>query len=130
MKARSNTTFDEVSFAREYESQWAGSAVGSFFNADVFDRSRVLKQVETKRSGNGSKDAYYIFGIDVARTELQTVIAVIKVNPQVKGIGNKSLVNIITAESAHFGEQANEIKRQYMNYLPKHVVVDANGLIK
>lgn len=90
----------------------------------------MLKQVETKRSGNGSKDAYYIFGIDVARTELQTVIAVIKVNPQVKGIGNKSLVNIITAESAHFGEQANEIKRQYMNYLPKHVVVDANGLIK
>lgn len=122
-------TFTEESFAREYESVWQGSAIGSFFNGDVFDRMRTMKQVETKRSGNVNKDSYYVFGIDVARNQCQTVIAVIKVNPQTKGVGNKTLVNIITFESEHFGEQANEIKRQYMNYLPKYIVVDANGLV-
>lgn len=47
------------------ESIWAGSAIGSFFNGDVFDRMRTIKHVETTRSGNGNKDAYYMFGIDV-----------------------------------------------------------------
>lgn len=125
---KADGTFDEISFAREYESIWAGSAIGSFFNGDVFDRMRTIKQVETTRSGNGNKDAYYIFGIDVGRNGWQTVISVIKVNPQKKGVGIKSLVNIITFESEHFGEQANEIKRQYMNYLPRYIVIDANGL--
>lgn len=110
------------------ESIWAGSAIGSFFNGDVFDRMRTVKHVETTRSGNGNKDAYYMFGIDVGRNGWQTVISVIKVNPQKKGVGVKSLVNIITFESEHFGEQANEIKRQYMNYLPRYIVIDANGL--
>lgn len=125
---KADGTFDEISFAREYESIWAGSAIGSFFNGDVFDRMRTVKHVETTRSGNGNKDAYYMFGIDVGRNGWQTVISVIKVNPQKKGVGVKSLVNIITFESEHFGEQANEIKRQYMNYLPRYIVIDANGL--
>lgn len=125
---KADGTFDEISFSREYESIWAGSAIGSFFNGDVFDRMRTIKQVETTRSGNGNKDAYYMFGIDVGRNGWQTVISVIKVNPQKKGVGVKSLVNIITFESEHFGEQANEIKRQYMNYLPRYIVIDANGL--
>ena len=89
---------------------------------------RTVRLPEYKRSGNGNKDAYYIFGIDVARNACQTVISVIKVNPQKKGTGIKSLVNMITFESEHFGEQANEIKRQYLNYYPKYIVVDANGL--
>ena len=125
---KADGTFDEVSFGREYESIWAGSATGSFFNGEIFDRSRDVRQVETTRSGNGNKDAYYILGVDVARNACQTVITVIKVNPQKKGVGIKRVVNIIVFESEHFGEQANEIKRQYMNYLPRYVVVDANGL--
>ena len=64
------------------------------------------------------------------RNQCQTVISVIKVNPQKKGVGQKKLVNMIVFDSEHFGEQANEIKRQYLNYLPKYVVVDGNGLIK
>lgn len=64
----------------------------------------------------------------MGRAGCQTVITVIKINPQKKGVGIKSLVNIITIESEHFGVQANEIKRQYVNYLPRYVVVDANGL--
>lgn len=125
---KSDGTYDEVSFAREYESIWAGSATESFFNGDVFERSRTLKQPELMRSKRGNDDAYYMFGIDVGRNGWQTVISIIKVNPQRKGVGIKSLVNIITFESEHFGEQANEIKRQYLNYMPKYVVIDANGL--
>lgn len=125
---KSDGTFDEVSFGREYESLWAGSATESFYNGDVFDRSRVLKQSETVRSGRGNDDAYYVLGVDVGRNGWQTVITVIKVNPQKKGVGIKSIVNIIAIESEHFGVQANEIKRQYLNYMPRYVVVDANGL--
>ena len=60
------TTFDEVSFAREYESIWQGSAVDSFFSGDLFDRRRNIRQVEYARSKNASKDTYYILGVDVA----------------------------------------------------------------
>lgn len=125
---KADGTFDEVSFNREYESVWAGSATESFFNGEVYDRLRVLKQPELTRSGRGNDDSYYIFGIDVGRNGCQTVINILKVNPQKKGVGIKSLVNIITFDSEHFGEQANEIKRQYNNYMPKYIVVDANGL--
>lgn len=64
----------------------------------------------------------------MARNGCQTVITVVKVNPQKKGIGIKSVVNIVTIESEHFRDQANEIKRQYLNYSPRMVVVDGNGL--
>ena len=64
----------------------------------------------------------------MARNGCQTVITVVKVNPQKKGIGIKSIVNIVTIESEHFRDQANEIKRQYLNYSPRMVVVDGNGL--
>ncbi len=35
---------------------------------------------------------------------------------------------MIVIESEHFGVQANEIKRQYLNYNPKYVIIDGNGL--
>lgn len=125
---KNDGTFDQESFNREYESLWSGSATESFYSGDSFDRSRVLKQAETTRSGRGNEGAYYVLGVDVGRSGWQTVITVVKVNPQKKGVGIKSIVNIITIDSEHFGIQANEIKRQYMNYMPRYVVVDANGL--
>lgn len=64
----------------------------------------------------------------MGRNGWQTVITVVKVNPQRNGVGIKSVVNMIVIESEHFGIQANEIKRQYLNYMPRYVVVDGNGL--
>lgn len=125
---KSDGTFDEVSFAREYESVWQGSSADSFFNGDVFDKCRTLKAPEFTKSKRGNDDSYYVFGIDVGRSGWQTVIQVIKVNPQKRGIGIKSLVNTIVFESEHFGKQANEIKRQYTIYNPKYVIIDGNGL--
>ena len=39
-------TFNEVSFDREYESKWAGSVDDAFFNNEIFERNRILKQTE------------------------------------------------------------------------------------
>lgn len=125
---KSDGTFNEISFNREYESLWAGSSAEAFFNGDLYDRLRILNDPEFSKSGRGNGKHYYIFGVDVGRNGCQTVICVFKVNPQANGVGIKSLVNIITIDSEHFGVQALELKRQYMNYLPRYVAVDANGL--
>ena len=124
---KADGTFDEVSFNREYESIWAGSATEAFFNGEVFDRSRVLNQPELIASKRGNDKSYYIFGVDVGRYGDQTVITVIKVNPQRQGVGIKNIVNIITFNSTHFKLQAEEIKRQYENYRPRFIAVDGNG---
>lgn len=127
---KADGTFNEISFNREYESIWAGTSAEAFFNGDLYDRLRVLNDPEFAKSGRGNGQHYYVFGVDVGRNGCQTVITVIKVNPQPNGVGIKSIVNMITIDSEHFGVQALELKRQYMNYLPKYVAVDANGLGK
>lgn len=127
---KADGTFNEISFNREYESIWAGTSAEAFFNGDLYDRLRVLNDPEFAKSGRGNGQHYYVFGVDVGRNGCQTVITVIKVNPQPNGVGIKSIVNMVTIDSEHFGVQALELKRQYMNYLPKYVAVDANGLGK
>jgi hypothetical protein len=125
---RQDGTFNEASFGREYESNWSGTMDDAFFNADTFDKHRVLNQPEEGWSGRGNADHYYIFGVDVGRQGAQTAIMVFKVNPQPKSIGIKSLVNIYTVESEHFEQQSLFIKRLYYKYQPKAIAVDANGL--
>lgn len=125
---KADGTFNEISFNREYESIWAGTSADAFFDGDLFDRMRTLNEPELSKSGRGNGKHYYVFGVDVGRNGCQTVIAVFKINPQANGVGIKSLVNIITIDSEHFGVQALGIKKAYMNYLPKYVVVDGNGL--
>jgi hypothetical protein len=125
---RQDGTFNETSFGREYESKWSGAMDDAFFNADQFDRYRVLNQPETEWSGRGNSDHYYVFGVDVGRQGAQTAIMIFKVNPQPKAVGLKSLVNVYTVESEHFGEQSLILKRLFYRYNPKAIAVDANGL--
>jgi len=42
MDMKRDGTFNDASFAREYESKWSGTSDGSFFDGDVFDRNRIL----------------------------------------------------------------------------------------
>ena len=35
-------TFNDASFAREYESRWSGTVEDAFFNGGFFDRARKL----------------------------------------------------------------------------------------
>ena len=125
---KSDTTFNEASFGREYESKWTGTMENAFFDGEKFDRNRILQKPEYEPSGRSNKNAYYILGVDVGRKGCSTVICVIKVTPQVHGAPIKSLVNIYSFNEDHFGLQAINIKKIYYKYNARQVVIDANGL--
>ena len=121
-------TYNDASFAREYESEWSGDAENAFFSAERFDKHRVLLQPEYEFSGRSSKSAYYILGIDVGRKGCTTEVCVFKVTPQAQGTSLKTLVNLYTWDEEHFEAQAINIKRLYYKYKCRIAVIDANGL--
>lgn len=121
-------TFNEASFAREYESHWSGDAENAFFSSARFDKYRTLQQPEWEYSARSSKNAYYVVAVDVGRLGCTTEIAIIKVTPQPQGASLKSVVNFYTYEAEHFEDQAITIKKLFMKYKARTVVVDANGL--
>jgi len=97
-------TFNEASFEREYESRWTGDVEDAYFNSEMFNRGRILKQPEYEASGRSSKNQYYILAVDVGRKGCDTVVCVFKVSPQPQGPSLKSLVNIYTLTDEHFGD--------------------------
>ena len=121
-------TYNEASFEREYESRWSGTVEDAFFNAEVFDRNRILNQPEYEASGRSNKAAYYILSVDVGRKGCDTVVCVFKVTPQPQGASIKSLVNIYTLTDEHFEDQAIKLKKLYYKYNARRIVIDANGL--
>jgi hypothetical protein len=121
-------TYNDASFAREYESEWSGDAENAFFSAEKFDKHRVLLQPEYEYSGRSSKSAYYILGVDVGRIGCTTEVCVFKVTPQVQGTALKTLVNIFTYEAEDFEVQAINIKKLYYKYKARAAAIDANGL--
>lgn len=125
---RVSGTYNDASFAREYESEWAGDVENAFFSAEKFDKHRILNQPEYEYSGRSAKNAYYILGVDVGRKGCTTEIVVIKVTPQPQGQSIKSIVNIQSQDAEHFGLQAITIKKLFYKYKAKKVVIDGNGL--
>ena len=121
-------TYNESSFDREYESKWSGTVEDAFFNAEIFDRNRILNQPEYQASGRSSKSQYYILSADVGRKGCDTVVCVFKVTPQPQGSSIKSLVNIHTISNEHFEEQAIELKKLYYKYNARRLIIDGNGL--
>lgn len=121
-------TFNESSFDREYESKWSGSVEDAFFNAEIFDRNRILKQPEYEASGRSSKASFYILAADVGRKGCDTVVCVFKCTPQPQGSSIKSLVNIYTISNEHFEDQAIELKKLFYKYKAKRLIIDGNGL--
>lgn len=121
-------TYNEASFEREYESRWSGTVEDAFFNAEVFNRNRILNQPEYESSGRSSKSAYYVISVDVGRKGCDSVVCVFKVTPQPQGSSIKSLVNIYTLTDEHFEDQAIKLKKLYYKYNARRIVIDANGL--
>ena len=121
-------TFNEDSFNRQYMSVWTGDVDKAFFSSEKFDKHRVVLLPENEKSNKAGKDTYYVFGVDVGRTECTTEVAVLKVSPQLQGPAIKSLVNIVTFEAQHFQQQCINIKHLYYKYLPRMIAVDSNGL--
>ena len=121
-------TYNDSSFAREYESEWSGDAENAYFSADKFDRHRVLLQPEYEYSGRSTKYAYYVLGVDVGRKGCTTEVCVFKVTPQAQGPALKTLVNLYSWDEEHFESQAINIKRLYYKYKARRIAIDANGL--
>ena len=121
-------TFNESSFDREYESKWSGTVEDAFFNAEIFDRNRILNQPEYEASGRSSKLAYYILAADIGRKGCDSVICVFKVTPQSQGGATKSLVNIYTLSDEHFEDQSIKLKKLYYKYNARQIVIDGNGM--
>ena len=121
-------TYNDSSFAREYESEWSGDAENAFFSAEKFDKHRVLLQPEYEYSGRSNKNAYYILGVDVGRYGCTTEVCIFKVTPQVQGASLKTLVNIYTYDAEDFEVQAISIKKLFYKYKARIAAIDANGL--
>lgn len=124
---RLSGTYNDASFAREYESEWAGDVESAFFSIAAFDKHRVNLQPEYEYSGRSAKGAYYILAVDVGRFSDQTEILIIKVTPHLK-TSIKSIVNIYSFEATDFEEQAINIKRLFYKYKAKVAVIDGNGV--
>lgn len=125
---KSDGTFNEMAFQREYESKWAGSVADAFFDAEMFDHNRILKQPEYEYSGRSNKLSYYVIGVDVGRKGCDTVAMIIKVTPQTQGASLKTVVNIYSVTDEHFEDQAIFIKKLYYKYKARRLVIDGNGL--
>ena len=121
-------TFNETSFAREYESKWSGTVDDAFFDSDIFDRNRILKQPEYEASGRTSKNQYYILAVDVGRKGDDSVVCVFKVTPQAQGASLKQLVNIYSIGGEHFEDQCIKIKKLFYKYKAQRIIIDANGV--
>lgn len=121
-------TYNEASFDREYESKWSGTVENAFFNGEIFDRNRILKQPEYEASGRSNKASYYILSCDVGRKGCESVVCVFKVTPQPQGAAIKTLVNMYTMEDTHMEDQAIKLKKLFYKYNARRLVIDANGL--
>lgn len=121
-------TYNEDSFAREYESHWVGDSENAFFSSDNFDKNRILLQPEYEYSGRTSKSGYYVLSVDVGRKGCTSEVCVWKVTPQVQGASIKSLVMLYSYDEEHFGIQAARLKALYYKYKARKLVIDANGL--
>ena len=123
-----DTTYDEASFQREYESMWTGVVEGSFFNGDMFERNRTLQKPEYEYSGRSSERSYYIISCDVGRIKCDTVACIFKVRPQEVGAPIVNLVNIYVINDENLLDQAVVLKRLYYKYHARTILVDGNGL--
>lgn len=125
---KADSTFDESSFSREYESIWAGASEDAFFSSDMFDHNRKLNQPEYEYSNRSSKNAYYVISLDVGRKGDNSVATVIKTTPQAEGDSIKSIVNIYPYEDEHFEDLTIKVKKLYFKYKARTLVIDGNGM--
>lgn len=128
---KKKTTFNPLSFSREYESVWTGSSDKSLVSYEDLNDCRILEKAEFK---NSNKDAMYVLSYDVARAEgsanANSALAVIKCIPLGDGTYSKHVVNIFSFEGTHFTNQAKFLKKKVNEYKAEILIIDSNGLGK
>ena len=125
---KSEGTYNEASFDREYESKWSGTVEDAYFNGEHFNRNRKLLQPEYEYSGRSNAGAYYVLSADIGRKGCDTVVCVFKVTPQPNGPAIKTLVNLYTMSDEHMENQAIFLKKLFYKYKAKRLVIDGNGI--
>lgn len=127
---RLDGTYNEASFDREYESKWAGSVEGAFFDAEKFDKHRTIQLPDEEYDGRTSERSYYVMGVDVGRKGCTTEVVIMKVVPskENKNVWTKKIVNFFSYDEEHFGLQSIHLKRLFKRYRCKVAVIDGNGL--
>ena len=127
---RMASTFSESGFAKEYMSRFVGSTEEAWIKYSKLEMHRRLNNPETKEKIRENTNCFYLLSVDVARRLCQTVVTVLKVFPGEKYRIN--LVNIyvlgLTEIEKQFSYQAADLKRLIINFNPKEVIIDINGL--
>jgi len=124
---KSDGTYNEMDFSREYESQWSGASQDAFFDPDLFDKYRQHYEAEYNPKKIPGVDSFYVLGVDVARLKAQTVVQVMKVHKRHNAY-YKLLVNTFVFENRHFLEQSIQIKKIALRFNAQQIIIDGTGL--
>ena len=132
-KLKMSPSYNEESFAREYMSIWSGASDESWFNYDKLSKYRKIKNPENHAINRHNPNEFYLLSVDVGRISDQTVVCVFRVNI-IKNKYYATLVNLFvlgrTPETKPFSIQAVDLKKIILDFNPKEVVIDTNGLTK
>lgn len=120
-------TYKEDSFAREYLSIWTGGSSDSWIDYDNLSKYRRILNPEKERKTRGNNEVFYYISVDVARLGVLTSVQVFKVTPR-ETYFYKQLINSVGLHDMHFSLQAIEIKKMYLKYKPKEILIDGTGL--
>ena len=129
---KSDGTYSELTFGREYESIWGGGNINSYFSPTKFDESRTLEEAvwRSKPVNHITKKERIILSYDVGRTSDQSSLVVLNLVPSTSATGTyvKQVVNLHNLDAVHFEQQAVFIKKQILSYNAEKLVIDGNGL--
>ena len=126
-------SYNEQTFAAEYQGIWQGGSEESWFNFDKISKYRKLKNPEWTQKFKEDSSTFYLLSVDIARIVGgdQSVAVVFRVNVR-DGKYYASVVNIYvlgkTDQSKTFTQQTIDIKRLIARYNPREVIIDINGL--
>ena len=120
-------TYKEDSFAREYLSIWSGGSSESWINYDSLSKYRRILNPEKERKTRGNNEVFYYISVDVARIGVLTSVQIFKITPK-ENYFYKQLVNSIGLHDMHFSLQSIELKKMYLKYKPKEILIDGTGL--
>ena len=125
-------TYNPMSFAREYESNWTGTSEDAFFDSEFIDRNRILTESEYEPETGRKRKVEYVIATDVARVQgkknADTVALVIKIIPRANGTYIKHIVNMFVFNGEHFENQSIKLKKIVFKYKARMLAIDANGL--
>lgn len=120
-------SYSDAVFAREYESQWGGGNMDSFFNGTEFDKHRVLETPMFEPPIKPPAGCKFIMGYDVGRNNDQSTCSLLYLVPSIGNTYIKRLVNLFAFEKMHYLDQAVKIKQLALKFNVDTIVIDANG---